>query len=80
MRSYSEPPSSPLAIALGAFLLGGLVAVAGQFLVGRVVRQRRRFGPHKIDELMVNRRYQPRPTGRLTQDDNPWEHYEEVLG
>ncbi|HEY2069931.1 MAG TPA: hypothetical protein VGG48_10285 [Rhizomicrobium sp.] len=80
MRSSSDSYSSPLAIALGAFLLGGLVAVAGQFLVSRVVRQRRRFAPSKIDELMVNRRYQPRPTTRLTQDDDPWEHYEEVLG
>jgi hypothetical protein len=75
--SDSEFEPSAAAIALGAFVLGAVAAVAVQFAARRMA-QRRRSG-RKMDELIVNRRYEPRPS-RFAANDDPWGHYEDVLG
>ncbi|HEY1632468.1 MAG TPA: hypothetical protein VGF56_14220 [Rhizomicrobium sp.] len=68
------------AAMLGGALLGALVVFAVQYAIRRAERARDGARPGKMDELIVNRRYEPRPTVRLTANDDPWEHYEEVLG
>lgn len=65
---------------LGGALIGAFLVFAVQYAIRRVERARDGARPGKMDELIVNRRYEPRPTARLTANDDPWEHYEEVLG
>jgi len=78
MRNDNEYTSAAF-LALGAFAFGVLAVFAAQFAVRRVSAERARLRPRRMDELIVNRRYEPRPSRRIEADD-PWEHYEEVLG
>jgi hypothetical protein len=80
MRSSFESRHTSAAIALSAFALGVLAVFATQMAVRRVARERARMRPRKMDELMLNRRYEPRPPRHPLGADDPWEHYEDVLG
>ncbi|HXM00381.1 MAG TPA: hypothetical protein VN932_10665 [Rhizomicrobium sp.] len=78
MRSDSDRFPSTAAIALGAFVFGALALLAGQFTLRRIMRRRSR--PRKMDDLIVNHRYERLPGRRAAANDDPWEHYEDVLG
>ncbi|MGH6870071.1 MAG: hypothetical protein ACREHE_01080 [Rhizomicrobium sp.] len=65
------------AAALGGFLLGILAVFAVRYALHALERERALGRPRKMDELIVNRRYEPRPAAN---GDDPWTHYEEVLG
>jgi hypothetical protein len=78
MRSDTDRFASTAAIALGAFAFGALAVLAGQFMLRRIAR--RRVRPRKIDDLIVNRRYELGRSRRPAANDDPWEHYEDVLG
>ena len=78
MRNDNDHSSAAF-LALGAFAFGILAAFAAQYAVRRVAAERARRQPRRMDALMTSRRYEPRPSRRITADD-PWEHYEEVLG
>jgi hypothetical protein len=77
MRSESDTP--PAFIALMAFAVGVLATVAVQYGFRRIERAREGARPGKMDALITSRRYEPRASRRIAADD-PWEHYEEVLG
>jgi hypothetical protein len=79
MRS-NDYPSSAAVTALSAFTLGVLTVFAVQFAVRQIARQRARRRPREMDELILNRRYESRSARHAIGADDPWEHYEEVLG
>ncbi|HTQ14293.1 MAG TPA: hypothetical protein VMH86_10490 [Rhizomicrobium sp.] len=77
-----ERPSRDAELGIAAvtgFIAGMLALFAVQAAIRAVSRARARRRGGRIDDLIVNRRYEPRPAARIPGDD-PWTHYEEVLG
>ena len=77
-RPLALPASSPAVLA--GFILGVVVTVAAWYVARRVMGDRSRLGPRRMDDLIVNRRYELRPSRARSDGDEPWERHNEVLG
>jgi hypothetical protein len=77
-RPLPVPASSPAVLA--GFFLGVVVTVAAWYVARRVMGDRSRLGARRMDDLIVNRRYELRPSRARPNGDEPWEHHNEVLG
>jgi len=85
MRSEPRHMPPPLSFALGALALAAVAAGAvaiGYLAIGRLSIRRARLRRLEIDNLIVHRLYEPHPRPRTAETDNedPWEHYSDVLG
>jgi len=65
---------------LAGFAFGVLAAVAAWYVARRVMGDRSRLGPRRMDDLIVNRRYELPASHTRSNGDEPWEHHNEVLG
>ena len=65
---------------LAGFAFGVLAAVAAWHVARRVMGDRSRLGSRRMDDLIVNRRYELPSSGTRSNGDEPWEHHNEVLG
>jgi hypothetical protein len=77
-RPLPIPASSPAVLA--GFVFGVLATVAAWYVARRVMGDRSHLGPRRMDDLIVNRRYELPSSRTRSNGDEPWEHHNEVLG